>query len=473
MLCSKAARLCSARASYPRRCVIVLTYLNRLADLFAVGLTNNYDYYNTTGYLECQMTEGYYPPESIKPAIYPEGRVACGSWTNVWQIGRVAEALMKLATGFDNLPYRTAKTIEEVEPDIMSWRGELPGQDYSYELRKVVFSCMRYDPYKRPTARMVIDLIETNSTFQFYMRGMHTFGNDAWFAGQERKQAAKAAAEPPATTTTTTPPSPKTAAAQEAAATKKRKRMEDANHYLRAWDADKRARFVKLGVLPDDKHDILYRDFKFWATDDSPLFQEDGTYIKDVKWAAHKGMVWMKGHTASVDFDMLKISSSAPAVEGGDDDGANGEDDGDGSFHLDDADFPDLGIPPPPGGTADADDLGEGNDDDNDQYHSSDVPWITDPFGEREDDVDEEHEEVEDQEEVDDGEHDSGSIYHSAPSEAWHSISTHGPEYPDDQEEDNGDDLYHSSIQPDRNGSSRNNKNRDTRSMEAHKPLTP
>jgi hypothetical protein len=90
------------------------------------------------------MTEGYYPPEHIKPAIYAEGRVPCGPWTNVWQIGRVTEAMMKLAAVFDNFPYRTAKRIEKVEPDIISWCGPLPGQDYSYELRKVVFSCMRY-----------------------------------------------------------------------------------------------------------------------------------------------------------------------------------------------------------------------------------------------------------------------------------------------------------------------------------------
>jgi hypothetical protein len=177
--CGNAARLCSTRATCPRRCGSVFYIPNRLADLFAVGLTNNKDYYNTTGHLECQMKEGYYPPEHIKPAIYAEGRVPCGPWTNVWQIGRVAEAMMELAAVFDNFPYRAAKRIEEVEPDIISWRGPLPGQDYSYELRKVVFSCMRYDPYKRPTARRVIGLIETNSTFHFYMRGMHTFGNDA------------------------------------------------------------------------------------------------------------------------------------------------------------------------------------------------------------------------------------------------------------------------------------------------------
>jgi hypothetical protein len=447
--CSNAAEFCSTRATYSRRCGSVLCILNRLANLFAVGLTNDNDFHNTIGHLECQMTEGYYPPEYIKPAIYTEGRVPCGSWTNVWQIGRVAEAMMKLAAMFHDFPYKTFKKPEDIEPDIIKWRGALPGQDYSYELRKVVFSCMRADPFKRATARDVIERIETNSTFQFYMRGMQTFGNDAWFAGQERKQAAKAAAEPPATTTT--PPTPKTAAAQEAAAqeaaaTKTRKRMEDANNYLRAWDADKRARFVKLGVLPDEKYDIVYGENKFWATDDSPLIEEDGRWVKDVKWATSKGMVWMKGHAASVDFGDLKIASSAPAVGGGDDDGGDSEIGDAGSFHLNSADFPDLGIPSPPGGTADAGDLGEGHDEDNDEYHSSDVPWLTDPFGEREDDVDEEQEDADGQEEGDDGEHNSGSIYHSAPSEVWHSMSTHGPENPDDQEEDNGDDLYHSSV---------------------------
>jgi hypothetical protein len=445
MSCSKAARLCSTRATYSIQedAVAYSTYLDKLTDSFAVGLTNNHDPYNTVGKLDCQMTEGYYPPEHIKPSLYEEGRVPCGPWTNIWQIGRVAEALMKLATVFDNLPYQTADSIDELEPDIMTWRGGLPGQDYSHELRKVVFTCMRFNPYKRATARNVIGLIESNSTFQFYMRGMHTFGNDAWFAGQERKQAAKAAAEPPATTT---PPTPKTAAAQEAAASQKRKRMEDANHYLRAWDADKRARFVKLGVLPDEKYDILYRDNQFWATGDSPVIEEDGKPIKDVKWAGSKGMVWMKGHTASVDFGNLKIASSAPAEGGDDNDGGDGEVGSAGGFHYDPTGFPDLGIPSPPGGSADAGDLGEGNDDDNHQYHSSEIPCIANLFGEGEDDIDGEQEEVDVQEEVEDGEHDSGNMYHSAPSEAWHSMSTHGPENPNDQEEDDGNGLYHSSI---------------------------
>jgi hypothetical protein len=404
------------------------------------------------GNFDCQMTEGYFPPEYIKPSLYTAGRIPCGEWTNVWQIGRVAEALMKLATGFDNPPYGLTDRVEDLESDIMEWRGRLAGQDYSYHLRRLVASCMKLDPSLRPSGREAVEQIETNPTYHIHMHGMETFGTDAWLEEQERKQAEKAASEPPATRT---PPTPSAAAVQEAAATKKRKRMEDADYYLRCWDVDKRARFVKLGVLPDEDYDLLNRDKMFWATDYTPKIDEDGRLVKDIDYGACKGMVWLKGHTASVGLDDFHIASSAPAVEGGEDDGGIGLDGGDGaagiagSFHYNPADFPDLSVPSPPGGTEDADDQGEDDDDDNQQPRSSDYSWITDPSGEREDDDQEEvgdQEEVDDQEDAEDDEPDSGSIYYNAPSEVWHSMSTHGPEDHDDQEEDDGDDLYHSSI---------------------------
>jgi hypothetical protein len=84
----------------------------------------------------------------------------------------------------------------------------------------------------------------------------------------------------------------------------------------------------------------LYRENQVWATDDSPLIEEDGKLIKGVKWAIFKGTVWLKGHTASVDFGKLKIASSAPAVGGGDNDGGDGEVGSAGGFHYDPADFP-------------------------------------------------------------------------------------------------------------------------------------
>jgi hypothetical protein len=384
------------------------------------------------------MTEGYHPPDTARTEPYKDGRMPCGEWTNVWQIGRVGEAMMKLALQFDELPYHPDNKPEDMEPEIMNWRGDLPGQDYSNELRRVIASCTRFDPGKRNNARDIINVIETNPAFLSNLHAMHTFGNDAWFEEQERQQAEKAASEPPTTTTPPTPPTPNTAAAQEAAETKKRKRMDDAYSYLRSWDGDKRARFMELGVLPDEKFDIEYNDSKFWATDDTPLVDEHGNFAKPLAYERDNGLIWLEGHTTSVGLDRLKIASSGPAVEGGEDDGAvdvdeNGEDDDDGedgdngdySYHS--SDFPDLWIPSELRDTADADDQREGDGDDSYHYHSSDFPWITDPLAEGEEGVDDDQED-DDQEKVDDGEHDSGSAYYSAPSDVWHSMSSNGPE---------------------------------------------
>jgi hypothetical protein len=398
------------------------------------------------------MTEGYHPPEMARNVPYKDGRMPCGEWTNVWQIGRVAEAMMKLALQFDELPYHPSNKSGDMEPEILNWRGDLPGQDYSMELRRVIASCTRFDPRKRNNARDIINVIETNPAFLYNLHAMHTFGNDAWFEEQERKQAEKAASEPPGTTT---PPTPSTAAAQEAAETKKRKRMDDAYSYLRSWDGDKRARFMELEVLPDEKFDLEYNGNQFWATDDKPLVDENGDLFKSYAFERDNGLIWLKGHTSSVGLDRWRSTSSGPVVEGGeDDDAADGDEDGenddddgeydedgdDGGYSYHSSQFPPLWIPSQLQGTADAGDQGGGGNDDSYHHHSSDFPWLTDPFGRAEEDVDEPEEEDDDQEEVDDGEHDSSGAYYSAASEVWHSMSSHGPEDYEDREEDNEDE---------------------------------
>lgn len=195
--------------------------------------------------------------------------------------------------------------------------------------------------------------------------------------------------------------------------------MEETNSYVRAWSPDKRAKFFHLGVLPEERYDLEYPGKSgFWATDDSPVIDSHGKYLKPLDYEP-------KGHTASIGFSKLRIGTAklgtstlatkwdsdvvmadAPdEYDGGeDDDDDNGvEDDDDNGGHHDD--HSDRGVhgayhktssdaPPwllPPEDSEAVDDQGEGDEDEDDDdegdddpdamshYHSSDFPGLPIP----------------------------------------------------------------------------------------------
>ncbi|KAG9589276.1 kinase-like protein, partial [Aureobasidium melanogenum] len=293
-----------------------------IADLGGACLTNREDEQNRKSKLNCQTTTGYVPPELYARYVYDDQslqNIGCHDWTNVWQIARVAETMMKLTLQPDEIRYRLGKKSEEMEPEILDWEGELPGQDYSMDLRRLLSRCLKFDPTKRPTSRRALQTITISPAFLRHRHGMDTFGNDAWFEEQQRKHDEKKASKPPPKST---PPIPE----GSQAATKKRKRLEDAYVYLRAWEPAKRAKFLELGVLPDEKYDLEYlTNFSFWATEPLPLRDEDGAFVYDVDYGLlPDGTPYMKGHTASLDLEKLGIATSGTAVEG--DNGDGGED---------------------------------------------------------------------------------------------------------------------------------------------------
>lgn len=288
---------------------------------FTLGLTNSEDELNRKCQLVCQTTTGFNPPELWAHHVYDDHamqNMGCHDWTNVWQIGRVAESMMKLAMYFDDIPYRRGKKYEEMEPEIMDWEGELPGQDYSVDLKRIVSRCLKFDLTKRPSSRGLLKSVTTSPVFLRHCHGMDTFGNDAWFEEQQRKYDKRKASEP-SMTTATAPPAPEEAKA----ATKKRKRLEEAYNYLRAWEPAKRAKFIELGVLPEEQFDLEYLNNNFWAKEPYPMRDEDGTFAYDVDYyLLSDGTPYLRGHTDSLDIERLGIGTSRTAVEG--DDGEDG-----------------------------------------------------------------------------------------------------------------------------------------------------
>ncbi|KAH0342074.1 kinase-like protein, partial [Aureobasidium melanogenum] len=302
-----------------------------IADLGGGCLTNSEDELNRKSKLICALTRGYVPPEIDAQYVYDDPKtqnMGCHDWTNVWQIARVAEAMMKLTMQPDQIEYRLGKKVEEMEPEILDWEGELPGQDYSMDLRRLLSRCLKFDPTKRPTSRRVLQSITTSPAFLQHRHGMDTFGNDAWFEEQQRKHDEKKAAKP---SPKTTPPTLE----EVEAATKKRKRLANAEIYTRAWEADKRAKFRELEVLPDEKFDLEYGYNELWSTAQFPLRDENGAFLYDLDHDfLPDGTPYMKGHTASVDIGGLKIATSKTAVEG--DAGDEGENDQAGGDNGDD-----------------------------------------------------------------------------------------------------------------------------------------
>lgn len=301
---------------------------NRLADFLALGITNPNDRNNMTGYIRAQITSGYIPPEVLRQSVFPGRRFAIREWTNIWQIGRVIEAMMKLVTGFRSLTYSGS----DLEPQIINWQGQYPGQFYSPHLRAAVASCLRFRPDRRATARTLLDLIDNNPDWRLYQRDMQTFGSDAWFEEQERQQQQQAAQAATAAPTNATPSAP----AERHASTKKRKRMEDAKHYLRAWGRDKAAKFDELGVLPSEAYDLEYPDSNlFWATDDHSLVHSGGRLERPLAYQP-------EGHTVSIGFSNLAIGSSTPAGDGDADvsmqDVLDGDEDGNSTIKANDGD---------------------------------------------------------------------------------------------------------------------------------------
>ncbi|KAH0350216.1 kinase-like protein, partial [Aureobasidium melanogenum] len=259
-----------------------------LADLGGGNLTNKDDFENKIHSQHFAYTPGYMAPEMVKPsagsqALLPNS-VLRGTCTNVWQIGRVLEQMMKLRGGFPNIDYQPGRKEVDMIPQIIGWQGELPGQNYSMNLRRMVNRCLQFAPHKRPSPQNFLSYIDNPGHPLF--QGMDTFGSDAWFQDQQQKRTAAG-------------PKPKPKDLHEditarAAEEEKHRRFTKARPYLRAWGPSRAAEFLFLDVFPPEELEVMYTDeANWWATDPQDLTDAKGKPVYPLPKA-----------TEEIDFDI-------------------------------------------------------------------------------------------------------------------------------------------------------------------------
>lgn len=245
-----------------------------LADLGGGNLTNKNDFDNRIHAQHFAFTPGYLAPEMVKPstgspALLPHS-VLRGTCTNVWQIGRVLEQMMKLRGGFPNIDYQAGRKEADMIPEIIGWQGTYTGQNYSIQLRKMVNRCLQFHPDKRPSPQNLLYAIDQPGHVLY--KGMDTFGSDAWFEEQQQKRA-KA------------PPKPKPRNLHEdiaarAADDEAQRRLAKARPYLRAWGPARANEFASLGVFPPEELEVMYtNEANWWATEPQDLIDAHGAPV--------------------------------------------------------------------------------------------------------------------------------------------------------------------------------------------------
>jgi serine/threonine protein kinase len=218
-----------------------------VADLRGGSLTNQEDPENLSGGGTFTYTQGYLAPEMSNAQ---KKRFLRGTCTNVWQIGRVVELMMKLLPdAFGDISYNPLPGLSGayLTPRILTYNYWLPAQkNYSDALKQTVAECLRFDPTTRPSPQ---DLLARMENLKHLFQGMDTFGNDEWFRARQRDRAMLP-----------TPPKPQTMAADiafRAAEAEKRRRINQARPYLRTWGQQRVREYVNLGVFPPEHQELL------------------------------------------------------------------------------------------------------------------------------------------------------------------------------------------------------------------------
>lgn len=249
-----------------------------VADLGGGCLTNQTDPKNLQENLRFTYSRGYLAPE-MSHEMEPIVANLRGTCTNVWQIGRVLELMMKLIPEtFDDINYTINPEIapEDLEPEIVNYAYWLDAQqNYSTQLKHMVAWCLRHFPSQRMSPQNILKWIDgarKNGTASIIFKGMDTFGSDAWFLNQQK---IRAAAPPPPTIK-----NPDEEPVLQAAKKEKIRRTYKAKPYLHAWGHEKAAEFTDLGVFPPEHDEVLYEgEANWWATETADFIWQDGTPV--------------------------------------------------------------------------------------------------------------------------------------------------------------------------------------------------
>ncbi|KAG9598188.1 hypothetical protein KCU77_g4554, partial [Aureobasidium melanogenum] len=104
------------------------------------------------------------------------------SWTNVWQLGKTIESMMRIETHPKDRNWKDPKDRESrIEVDPPHHKAE-PDFLYSEDLVDIVFQCQRFDPKSRPTPGDLLDMVK--SFAPFYTLQMDIWGTETWVAQQ-------------------------------------------------------------------------------------------------------------------------------------------------------------------------------------------------------------------------------------------------------------------------------------------------
>ncbi|KAH0366615.1 hypothetical protein KCU65_g5234, partial [Aureobasidium melanogenum] len=104
------------------------------------------------------------------------------SWTNVWQLGKTIESMMRIETHPKDRNWKDPKDRESrIKVDPPHHKAE-PDFLYSEDLVDIVWQCQRYDPESRPTPADLLDMIK--SIAPFHTQQMDIWGTEKWIAEQ-------------------------------------------------------------------------------------------------------------------------------------------------------------------------------------------------------------------------------------------------------------------------------------------------
>ncbi|KAH0269648.1 hypothetical protein KCU91_g8576, partial [Aureobasidium melanogenum] len=134
----------------------------------------------TVGYWAPEMSKWYgmqdIPQQGIKEPLH--------SWTNIWQAGRMIEALMRRKKIVQDDDWRDKygqnESLIKQYPPQDPW---FPEFKYSNELIEIVWRCQRFDPKLRPSPTELLAYIKQHAPN--HTHGMERWANADWIAEQE------------------------------------------------------------------------------------------------------------------------------------------------------------------------------------------------------------------------------------------------------------------------------------------------